>query len=64
MKTSFRFATGLTLAEAVAKDKAVLPDAFADGVFCDNYSERSVTWPCLHSVWLVPRKRVQQPTTT
>jgi hypothetical protein len=40
MKTSFRFATGLTLADAVAKDKSVLPEAFADGVFCDNFSER------------------------
>lgn len=39
-KTSFKLATGLTLAEAVAKDKAALPDAFAEGVFCDNYSER------------------------
>lgn len=40
MKTSFRFATGLTLADAVAKDKSVLPEAFANGVFCDNFSER------------------------
>jgi hypothetical protein len=39
-KTSFKLATGLTLAEAVARDTAVLPEAFAGGKFCDNYTER------------------------
>jgi len=52
-KTSFKLATGLTLAEAVARDKAVLPDAFAEGVFCDNYSERleaaARTWQRPHA---------------
>jgi hypothetical protein len=41
-KTSFKLATGLTLAEAAARDTASLPEAFAQGVFCDNYSERCV----------------------
>lgn len=52
-KTSFKFATGLTLAEAVAKDKAAFPEAFAEGKFCDNWSERlgaaARTWQRPHA---------------
>eukprot|EP00878_Enallax_costatus_P001348 GHUV01001495.1.p1 GENE.GHUV01001495.1~~GHUV01001495.1.p1 ORF type:complete len:236 (+),score=62.29 GHUV01001495.1:250-957(+) len=52
-KTSFRCATGLTLGAAMSRDKVQLPEEFADGIFCDDWSYRleaaTRTWQRPHA---------------
>lgn len=52
-KTSFKLATGLTLADAAARDRARLPESFSDGVFCDEWAYRleaaARTWQRPHA---------------
>ncbi len=39
-KTCFKHVTSLTVAEALRKDKSLLPAEFQEGVFCENYDFR------------------------
>jgi len=52
-KTSFKAATGLTLADAAARDKSRLPEPFQEGMFCDEWSNRlqaaARTWQRPHA---------------
>lgn len=52
-KTSFRCATGLQFGAAVSRDKAQLPEDFADAIFCDDWSYRleaaTRTWQRPHA---------------
>lgn len=52
-RTSYKMATGTTLAEALQRDKEVLPEGFAEGAFCENYEYRlhaaARTWQRSHA---------------
>jgi phosphatidylinositol glycan class S len=52
-KTSFKLATGISFADAMARDKARLPEQFADAVFCDEWAFRleaaARTWQRPHA---------------
>lgn len=52
-KTSFKLATGISFADAMARDKARLPEQFADGFFCDEWAYRleaaARTWQRPHA---------------
>jgi hypothetical protein len=39
-RTSFKLASGVRLGDAVKRNKAALPEGFADGLWCDKYEER------------------------
>jgi phosphatidylinositol glycan class S len=52
-KTSFKLATGISFADAMARDKARLPEQFADAFFCDEWAYRleaaARTWQRPHA---------------
>ncbi len=52
-KTCFTVVTGLTLGEAMRRDKSALPEDFAAGRFCEDYEFRceasARTWARPHA---------------
>ena len=52
-KTCFKVVTGLTVEEALRRDKALLPEEFAAGRFCEDYEFRceasARTWARPHA---------------
>lgn len=39
-RTSFKLVTGIRLADALSRNKAVLPEEFAEATFCDKWDFR------------------------
>ena len=39
-RTSFRFVTGMTVKDAMSKNKALMPPEFADASFCNQFDYR------------------------
>lgn len=52
-KTSFKLATGISFADAMARDKARLPEQFGEAFFCDEWAYRleaaARTWQRPHA---------------
>lgn len=52
-RTSFKLATGVSVADAAARNRSVLPEGFQAGVWCDKYEERLAaavrTWQRAHA---------------
>ena len=53
-KTSFKHVTSMTLADALARNKAAFPPEFGEGVFCEEYEARcdscARTWMRPHAM--------------
>lgn len=39
-RTSFKIASGVRLADALSRNKSILPEGFQEGMWCDKYEER------------------------
>jgi hypothetical protein len=52
-RTSFKVASGVRLADALARNKAALPEGFGEGLWCEKYEDRLIaatrTWLRPHS---------------
>ena len=52
-KTCFKHVTSLRFEEAMTKDRSVLPDTFAEGLFCEDFDFRcgasARTWQRSHA---------------
>jgi hypothetical protein len=52
-RTSFKLASGVRLGDAAARSKALLPEGFAPGAWCDKYEDRLAaaarTWQRPHA---------------